>query len=126
VTGRRNGFTLIELMVVVLILGILVAIALPKFSSTRNKARLASIKSDIHNIQVSQEAHYSVWNQYGNLNQLKNRTKLVLSDNNTATVTGNAKTFTATVQNAAITSGPSKCTYIYGGTNKNNGILTCN
>lgn len=124
-TNRRNGFTLIELLVVVVILGILAAVALPKFAATKDKARLASVKSDIRNIQVAQEAHYSGWDRYGNLNQLKNRTKLTLSEGNTATITGNAKTFTATVENTAISSGPTKCTFIYGGNNKNNGKLTC-
>lgn len=53
----RRGFTLIELLVVVLIIGVLAAVAIPKFSGTRDKAYLASMKSDLRNLLTAQEAY---------------------------------------------------------------------
>jgi len=53
-----KGFTLIELLVVVVIIGILAAIAIPKFANSKEKAVLASMKSDLRNIVTAQEAFY--------------------------------------------------------------------
>lgn len=55
----RKGFTLIELLIVVVIIGILAAIAIPKFSSTREKAFVSSMKSDLRNLETAQEIYYS-------------------------------------------------------------------
>jgi type IV pilus assembly protein PilA len=55
---RRSGFTLVELLVVVLIVGILAAIAIPKFRNSKGKAFAASIKSDLRNLAEAEEAHF--------------------------------------------------------------------
>src|SRR5512143_1619441 len=54
----RKGFTLIELLVVVVIIGILAAIAIPKFVNSKEKAILASMKSDLRNLVTAQEGFY--------------------------------------------------------------------
>ncbi len=55
----RKGFTLIELLIVVVIIGILASIAIPKFANTKEKAYLASMKSDLRNLITAQEAYFS-------------------------------------------------------------------
>jgi type IV pilus assembly protein PilA len=55
--NSRGGFTLIELLIVVVIIGILAAIAIPKFSSTKEKAYLAKMKSDLRNLATAQESY---------------------------------------------------------------------
>lgn len=56
---NRKGFTLIELLIVVVIIGILAAIAIPKFANTKEKAYLASMKSDLRNLVTAEEAFFA-------------------------------------------------------------------
>jgi type IV pilus assembly protein PilA len=56
VKNTKKGFTLIELLIVVVIIGILAAIAIPKFANTKEKAYLASMKSDLRNGATYEES----------------------------------------------------------------------
>jgi len=53
----NRGFTLIELLIVVVIIGILASIAIPKFASTKEKAFVATMKSDLRNLVTAQEGY---------------------------------------------------------------------
>ncbi len=52
--SKNRGFTVIELLIVVVIIGILATIAAPKFSNTKEKAYSATMKGDLRNLAVAQ------------------------------------------------------------------------
>jgi type IV pilus assembly protein PilA len=61
---EEQGFTLIELMVVVLIIGILIAIALPTFLGARNRAQNRAAQSSLRNSLVAAKTSYTDNNSY--------------------------------------------------------------
>ena len=116
---NRKGFTLIELLIVVVIIGILAAIAIPKFANTKQKAIVASMKSDLRNLVTAQEAFFSDNNDYAGsttaavqVNGLAGAGKVTFtpSQGNVLVLTYvDAAGWKATMTNPAVTGVPNTC-----------------
>ena len=119
---NRKGFTLIELLIVVVIIGILAAIAIPKFAATKDKAKLASVKTDLRNIMTAEEAYFS---DYASYTATVPTTLFIPSVGNTYGGAGTTASWSATVTNASITTNPKKCTVTVGSGLATDGQIAC-
>jgi len=60
----EKGFTLVELMIVVAIIGILAAIAIPQFAKYRQRAFNSAALSDTRNVRTDLEGYFAEWQFY--------------------------------------------------------------
>ena len=67
--SNRKGFTLIELMIVVAIIGILAAIAIPNFLKFQAKSRTSEAKTNLKAIYIAQNTFYAEFGTYGNFQE---------------------------------------------------------
>ena len=121
--AKKKGFTLIELLIVVVIIGILAAIAIPKFANTKEKAYIASMKSDLRNLITAQEAYFSDNNSTYAASTGALSTSYRASSGVTVTLSGVTNTgWSAT---AGHTSTAKTCKMAVGGTATNEGEPVC-
>mgnify|MGYP003572230252 CR=1 FL=1 len=107
--GNSEGFTLIELMIVIAIIGILAAIAIPNFIAYRNKAFCSAAESDANNIAAAIADYFSVPSRVNAPDSdpttaTPDGLGMELSGNNTANIGDDVQAMTITV-----TDGSQRC-----------------
>ena len=107
----RAGFTLVELLIVVLIIGILASLAVVRFNRVKQRGQLAAVQSDLRNMSVAQEAY-----QMDNMVYTSNLSDLEFDNTSGVNITITVATNTGWAATATHTADPSIQCGIFVGT----------
>jgi len=105
--NNKKGFTLIELMIVIAIIGILAAIAIPNFISYRNKSFCSRAESDANSIAAAIADYFAIPTNV-DMPVLGSAINVALSGTNTGTISGTPAAIVVTV-----TDGSGRCPQNY-------------
>lgn len=97
--GAR-GFTLLELLVSIAVLGILVAVAIPQFNAYRRRGFVAAVKSDLKNASIAQEGFYAETETYTAVLATLVSYGFKQSEKVSLSITAGGQTFTLTATHA--------------------------
>ncbi len=69
---KRSGFTMIELVFVIVILGILASVAIPKLAATRDDANIAKASTEISSMVSDMGSYYTAKGHFGKVSDMTN------------------------------------------------------
>ncbi len=75
-TNKQNGFTIVELLIVIVVIGILAALVITTYAGIQAKARNSKRVTDIQNIQTNLEAYFQTAGNYPSLANMNSSTWL--------------------------------------------------
>ena len=104
--GNSKGFTLIELMIVIAIIGILAAIAIPNFIAYRNKAFCSRAETDANNVSADIADYFAIPTNVTLAGGMASLGNPQLSGTNSGTVTSADPNLSITI---TITDGSGRC-----------------
>jgi prepilin-type N-terminal cleavage/methylation domain-containing protein len=73
---RQQGFTIVELLIVIVVIGILAALVITTYAGIQAKARNSKRQTDVQNIQTQLEAYFQTAGNYPSLADMNNATWL--------------------------------------------------
>ncbi len=132
---RRGGFTLIELMIVMLVIGLLAVIAIPFYWQTRERAYFSAMQSDLKNLAQAQEMYYGPNQRYAgaagsDASAVAGMEYATSQGVGVTVLEANNSGWSASATHAALNGATKKCVMYYGGAAAvapatSAGLITC-